>query len=370
MVNTLISIRRDCLDNLEMMDPPNPAAGHYYNVYLHHSGQDGDSLPDGWGMGQGTDPYGLPFLTIGYQGYKSNTVVHEGFHIFQYSATSPGFAYSGDSMWYIESSAQWYATLENSQDRNQFVEAGAIIANPQLALWHSFQNHGPDDPASNAGRPGWMYGVRQYGLHTLLWYLTSVKGVNRDILTSGFYANTDLSPQEYFYSNIGASLFRSHFADWAAHNTAEMDYLTRAQYERGLLEITLAGDWDYYRPSVWSGDSEGTGGQWVRPPADLTARGWAYNVFNVTNTEAATYNFELQGDAQGSQGASSYFVGRVVVMGNKNKFYNMEMSSALNGQASVVVKSSDSQIMLVIASVPEFFGSWQTYGYQVKITRN
>ena len=89
----------------------------------------------------------------------------------------------------------------------------------------------------------------------------------------------------------GASLFRSHFADWAAHNTAEMDYLTRAQYERGLLEITLAGDWDYYRPSVWSGDSEGTGGQWVRPPSDLTARGWAYNVFNVTNTEAATYKY-------------------------------------------------------------------------------
>ena len=25
-------------------------------------------------------------------------------------------------------------------DRNQFVEAGAIIANPQLALWHSFGN--------------------------------------------------------------------------------------------------------------------------------------------------------------------------------------------------------------------------------------
>ena len=68
-----------------------------------------------------------------------------------------------------------------------------------------------------------------------------------------------------------------------------MDYLTREQYERGLLEITLAGDWDYYRPSVWYGDSQGTGGQWVRPPSDLTARGWAYNVFNVTNTEDTTY---------------------------------------------------------------------------------
>ena len=106
-------------------------------------------------------------------------------------------------MWYIESSAQWYMTQDVPKERNTFVEAGAIIGNPQLALWHSFQNHGPNDPASNAGRPGWMYGVRQYGMHTLLWFLTKVKKVDRDIITSGFYANTDLSPQEYLYSNIG-----------------------------------------------------------------------------------------------------------------------------------------------------------------------
>ena len=64
-LDTLLTIREDCLTNLGMADPPNPAAGHFYNVYLHHSGQDGDSLPE-WGMGQGTDPYGLPFLTIGW----------------------------------------------------------------------------------------------------------------------------------------------------------------------------------------------------------------------------------------------------------------------------------------------------------------
>ena len=57
-------------------------------------------------------------------------------------------------------------------------------------------------------------------------------------------------------------------------------------------------------------------------------------------------------------------------MGTENKFYNMEMSSSLNGQVSVDVTTSDGQVMLVIASVPEFFGSWQTFGYQVKITRN
>ena len=26
------------------------------------------------------------------------------------------------------------------------VQAGAIIGNPQLALWHSFANEAPDDP--------------------------------------------------------------------------------------------------------------------------------------------------------------------------------------------------------------------------------
>ena len=96
---------------------------------------------------------------------------------------------------------------------------------------------------------------------------------------------------------------RSHFADWAAHNSAKMDYLSKEQYERGLLEISLAGDWDYYRPSVWEATDQGTEDQWVRPIQELTARGWAYNVFNITNTAAATYrsdtihlktNFNLQ----------------------------------------------------------------------------
>ena len=30
-------------------------------------------------------------------------------------------------------------------------------------------------------------------------------------------------------SRVGSELFRSHFADWAGHNCADMDYLTREQ---------------------------------------------------------------------------------------------------------------------------------------------
>merc|ERR1712055_848503 len=79
---------------------------------------------------------------------------------------------------------------------------------PQLALWHSFSNEAPGDFGSAEGRPGWMYGVRQYGMHTLLTYLTEVAGIDRDIVTSGFYANTELSPQEYFVSRVGGEVFR------------------------------------------------------------------------------------------------------------------------------------------------------------------
>ena len=82
---------------------------------------------------------------------------------------------------------------------------------------------------------------------------------------------------------------RSHFADWAAHNSAKMDYLSAEQYERGLLEISLAGSWDYFRPSVWTATDQGTQGNWVRPSQELTTRGWAYNVWNITNTGDATY---------------------------------------------------------------------------------
>ena len=82
-------------------------------------------------------------------------------------------------------------------------------------------------------------------------------------------------------------------------------------------------------------------------------------------------SFELEGDDLGSQGAPSHFEGRIVVFGGvETRFLDMEMSSSLAGSGSVTVSSSDQQVMMVVAAVPEFFESSQTYGYQVKITRS
>ncbi|MCG8455366.1 MAG: hypothetical protein MI919_03725, partial [Holophagales bacterium] len=199
MFSRLAAIRDDSLGELGMRDPPNPGHCLYYNIYIHHGAE--DDFPNGWGNGQGTDGYCRPYLTLpdGVQLQESNTY-HEGFHVFQYSADSPGF-YHLDAEWYTEASAQWYMATKIPDDDVAFLEAGAILANPQLALWHAFGNGAPGDPED------WLYLVRQYGMHTLLFYLTEIRGVESGLMTEGFYNGTELLPQELLYSRIGGETF-------------------------------------------------------------------------------------------------------------------------------------------------------------------
>ena len=50
-----------------------------------------------------------------------------------------------------------------------------------------------------------MYIGRQYGMFTLLLYLVNFKGVDRAIITEGFYSKTKLSPQEYIFTKVGGN---------------------------------------------------------------------------------------------------------------------------------------------------------------------
>ncbi len=239
----------------------------------------------------------------------------------------------------------------------------AITGNPQLALWHSFSNEAPGDPTD------WLYQVRQYGMHTYLFFLTEVAGVPAPVVTDGFYSGTRSSPQQYHYMMVGGEALRGHFADWAAHNTGDLDYLTAAQVARARREVEGVGDPNNLHPFVATYVDSGTEA-WFRPPAELTARGWAYNVVRITNSAAATYTFQLSGDPLGSEGAASHFEGRVVVMGAGGARYAaLEMADALTGEGRLVVEADEVAVFLVVASVPEHFTGNQTYGYQVQITR-
>ena len=372
MFEQLNAIRDDCIDNLGMRDPPNPESCFYYNVYVHHGEDDG--FPNGWANGQGTDSNGMPFLTLpaGLNTDPANTF-HEGFHIFQYQASSPGFAYAGDSQWYIESTAQWYAAWNMPGNVDAFIEAAAITANPQLALWHSFSNEAPGDPTD------WYYQVRQYGMHTLLYYLVQDADVDAENITNGFYAGTDLSPQEYLSQRIGAAAFKSKFADWAARNTGGLDYLTPEQVERAIAEAQWVGDPDNAHPYIAEIVDYEILGQWTfepcidSPPVDPDChapRGWAYNVIRIDNNYAAQYTMSIEGDANGTEGAPSHFMGRIVVMSEDGPVYStLDMSDALNGTATVNVSASDSEVFLVIVSVPDQFSSYQRYGYRTTIQR-
>ena len=363
LFDRLDDVRCRAIEELGMQDPPNPGKGVLYNVYIHHGDQ--DPFPNGWANGQGTDSFGNPFLTLPDGAHLDpGNIDHEGFHVFQYSANSPGFAYAGDTQWYVESSAQWYAAYRRPLEVDTFIEAGAIDGNPHLALWHSFGNEAPGDPTD------WMFQVRQYGMHTYLFYLTEFAGVDRDVITTGFYANVQASPQEYHGQQIGLDALRSIFADWAAHNTNDFDYLTPEQVARARQEVMWAGDPNNSHPTVAEYVDAGTAGAFVRPPVDLTPRGWAYNVVQIGVSEAASYRFEIDGDAAGSQGATSHFEARVVVIGPGGAtFSEVAMADALTGAIDVDVPGDASEVDLVVASVPEFYGSYQSYGYAYAIER-
>ena len=363
LLDTMLLYREQCLEELNMEDPPNPQAGFFYNVYLHHGG---DIFPDWWGNGQGTDGNGYPYLTLPIGAHNDwVNVAHETFHVFQYSANAPGFSYSGDSQWYIEASANWYAAYRYKEFSRAFLEAESLVRLPHVPLWLSYDNFPADYPQN------WQRYVHQYALALLLYYLTEESGLAPTFITSGLFSGTDQLPQEYFYNYLGADVFRAQFMDWAAHMTNHFDFLTPAQI------AVLENEWnDYADPAddnefIEVFDNEGSGG-WYRPDDDRVSRGWAFNTYKLLNSDSCIYHFELNGDMAGSKGDASFFQGRVLVKNASAgaQFYELPMDNAQQGFLSLEVSPEDSEIFFIIGSVPEVFEDVaQTFSYEMRIVK-
>ena len=363
-IKTLAAVRDECLGTYQMSDPPNPLAGFYYNVYLHN----GSDLfkPQGWAMGQGTDENRYPFLTIpiGYATTGNSGLQHEGFHIFQYKANSPGFVYRGDSQWFIEATANWYAVTKHPQSNEGYITASAVTANPQVTLWYTFENREPGD------KNNWQRCNHLYGMHTFMNYLTDVRKVPQALMVEGFFAKTSQLPQEYLSRKLGAAEFAGLYADFAAHNVSGFPEFPAGTEARAAEELKNYGDAQDVHPLVQTYANEGTGGNWVRPPKDFVTRGWAYNVYKINNSAAATYTFQIKGDAKGSDGAAAAFQGRVVVRtGATARQYPLTMADATSGQQMVEVAATDADVYLIVAATPDCFRGNQTYSYEVKIDR-
>lgn len=364
LLATLEDVRHDCIDIYHMSDPPNPLAGYYYNVYIHNPKK--DLFPDDWAMGQGTDDNKFPYLTIpvAYAKTASAGAQHEGFHIFQYKANSPGFKYSGDSQWFIEATANWYAAMKHPESKNEYVTASAVTSNPQVTMWYSFENREPGE------KENWQRGCHQYGMNILINYLTDVRKVSKALIAGSFYGNISQLPQEYLYDQLGKGKFCDLYADFAAHNVCGYPGFPAGVEERSTQELKKYGDSLDIHPIVQTLTDAGTGGEWIRPTRDFVTRGWGYNVYKINNSADATYTFQLTGDAKGSDGAPAEFRGRVVVRtGGISRQDRVKMSDATSGKVKVKVKKDDKEVYLIVAATPKFFTGNQTYSYQVKIDR-
>ena len=371
LLDSMLSYRDICLNDMLMMDPPNTYDGYYYNVYIHTPGNaSGFFNPYSWGNGQGTDSNGYPFLTLPngvLSDWRNNA--HETFHIFQYNATAPGFAYSGDSQWYIEASANWFAAKQNIDHNRAFVEAESLVRMPHVPLWLSYGNYPASYPSN------WQRYVHQYAMALQLYYLTDVAGVSEDIITSGMFSGTTQMPQEYMYHQIGGSSYRQYFIDWAAHMTNDFDFIAPAQAATNLNEWNTYADLADDNEFIEIYDNIGSNG-WYTPDDLRMTNAWSFNTYKLLNNASEHYTFELQYEPFGTFGDSSFFQAQVVVKNSASgtSFYNLNNpGESYQILEMLELTPNDSEVFLIVASMPEVFqdvnSDFQLFPYEIRITK-
>ena len=360
----LNEVRNDLTQNLGFSDPPNVAAGKYFNVFVHRGNE--DRFPSSFGNGVGFEANSeLPDLAVpeGLHDDRSN-MLHEGFHIFQTSLDYQVVDFNPSALWIVEASAEWYQASRNSNDRRSFVVSGSPYALPHLPLWYTIGQEPPGVVASN----DWLYGVRDYATSVFLYYLTNVETVDPSIISGVYTTETQLTPQQYIYNEVGGDNLRRMFADWAVQTAVGFDYLSDEQVAFTLDTLAAETQPEEIRNNILELNSANVNGRFSPEPV-LTPGGWAYNSIKINNNQDLTYTFDLTGDVTGSQGAAAHFEARVaVVNGETITYQNFNMRDDLNGQMVLDASPSDSEIYLVIASVPDFLEGTQTYDYFVDIS--
>ncbi len=360
----LNEVRNDLTRNLGFSDPPNVAAGKYFNVFVHRG--DDDRFPSFFSNGVGFEADSeLPDLAVpeGLHNDRSN-MLHEGFHIFQTSLDYQVVDFNPSASWIVEASAEWYQASRNSTDPRSFVVSGSPYALPHLPLWYTIGQ----EPAGVVADNDWLYGVRDYATSVFLYYLTNVETVDPAIISGVYTTETQLTPQQYIYNQVGGDNLRRMFADWAVRTAAGFDYLTDEQVAFALSNLELETQPGDIRNNIIELNAANANGSFSPDPV-LTPGGWAYNSIKINNDQDLTYTFDLTGDANGSEGASAHFEARVaVVNGDSITYQDLTMTDDLTGQLVLNASSSDSEIYLVVASVPDFLEGSQTYDYTVDIS--
>ncbi|MEM8668156.1 MAG: hypothetical protein AAGG48_11610 [Planctomycetota bacterium] len=360
----LDEVRNDVRDNLGLGDPPNTAAGFYFNVFVHR-GED-DRFPNFLGNGVGFEANtDLPDLAlpVGLHDDRSN-VLHEGFHVFQTSSSYEVVDTNPDAPWIVEASAEWYQAHRNPTDERSFVVAGSPYALPHLSWWYTPGR----EPEGVTDDNGWLYGVREYAMSSFLYYLTNIESVDPAVIAGVYATDSTLTAQEYIFNEVGGDNLREMFADWAVRNAAGLDFLSPEQVDFALNELAAETTPDEVKNNILELDASEADGTF-EPSQELTPGGWAYNSIKINNTSDTTYTIDVMGDATGSQGAAAHFEARVAVVNQgTTTYFDVPMAGTTNGRFTLDATENDSEIYIVVASTPDQLTGTQTYGYQIDIS--
>lgn len=388
ILRTLFKVREDCIKNLGMSDPKNVKHGFYFNVYIHDSdlhqlgtsGRD-DLFPDKWYAMVADNRLGLPYMVLPWDNLDGDIIRHEGFHVFQNEWYRDRRSKWDELSWYIEASASWYAADRANQREvvSSFERVQLLRMNPHLAIWHTGSNRGIYDPDEKE------LNERQYSLECYLFFLCEICKVPKSVITDIFKIEHSVNPAEYLFTTIGGDNLREFFTYWAACNTDDFSYLSRAQKRyvdrqrwktKKIAKNPLVFSWS---SRILGRGISGAENVFV-PEKGLIPRGWSYNVLELKNDfgGAGKYVFKLEGDAFGSEGAPAHFSGRVLVKKNWSAHRSRRgvseqkpfiMSGGIEGRASIMANKGD-LIYVIIASVPEHFTGNQTYNYKLTFSKH
>ena len=375
MLDTMTAFRSYCINNIGMQDPLSVLDGYYCNIYIHNPGEPDDyfyeNYPD-WGNGVGADINGYAFMTLpGFVIYDFRNLAHETFHIFQSHGMwdiTPGIYSSDDGGWFVEASADWFATYRYPDDPYSFIGVEILVRIPEVPIWLDFYNF-PADYSYN-----WQRTVHQYAMGIFFFYLTNHVGINDSTLMSIFYSGTDQLAQKYLYDLLGGENLRDYFIDFAGRLTNDFDFITTEQANKSLIEWNTYAEEDDDHQFIQTYNDAGSDG-WFRPEEDVATNAWSFNTYKLNNSSTENYTFEINGDETGVYGDAAYFQGQVVVINavTGTTFHNLDMMNDFEGSLTLSLTPDDTEIYFIIASMPEVFedthADFQLFPYEMRITK-
>ena len=106
-----------------------------------------------------------------------------------------------------------------------------------------------------------------------------MKGVSKqDILIFFEKPRTDTEPTRFWFKQFGIDTFRSWFINFAAHHSADMDYVSREDFNISktfyLNDFRASSESYRYKPLVWENSSQG----WLY---GQQIEGWGYDVWRL-----------------------------------------------------------------------------------------